>query len=111
MSQHFLLSAKVHTLSVRRVFEMNEKQAFKVFKKVRWGDGKEVICPMRSVVNDYYFIAIRKQWRCKDCSHTFSVTSGTIFAFYKLSLKMYLAAIAIYTNAVKDFVRLLGASF
>ncbi len=101
MSQHFLLSAKARTLSVRRVFEMNEEQAFKVFKKVRWGDGKEVTCPMCGVINEHYFIATRRQWRCKDCKHTFSVTSGTIFAFHKLSLKMYLAAIAIYTNAVK----------
>jgi transposase-like protein len=44
---------------------------------------------------------VRKQWRCRDCGHTFSVTSGTIFAFHKLPLKVYLAAIAIYTNAVK----------
>jgi len=33
MTQHFLLSAKARTLSVRRVFEMNDEQAFKVFKK------------------------------------------------------------------------------
>jgi len=101
MSQHFLLSAKARTLSVRRVFEMNEEQAFKVFKKVRWGDSKEIACPVCGVLNEHYFIATRKQWRCKDCKHTFSVTSGTIFAFHKLPLKMYLAAIAIYTNAVK----------
>lgn len=101
MSQHFLLSAKARTLSMRRVFEMNDEQAFKVFKKVRWGDGKEVACPQCGVIRDHYFIASRKQWRCKDCSHTFSVTSSTIFAFHKLPLKIYLAAIAIFTNAVK----------
>lgn len=101
MSQHFLLSAKARTLSVRRVFEMNDEQAFKVFQKVRWGDGKEVACPQCDVIHANYFIATRRQWRCKDCSHTFSVTSGTIFAFHKLPLKLYLAAIAIFTNAVK----------
>ncbi len=101
MTQHFLLSAKARTLSVRRVFEMNDEQAFNVFKKVRWGDSKAVTCPQCGVVHEHYFIATRKQWRCKDCKHTFSVTSGTIFAFHKLPLKMYLAAIAIYTNAVK----------
>ncbi len=67
MSQYFLLSAKARTLSVRRVFEMNDEQAFKVFKKVRWGDGKEVACPQCGVIHAYYFIASRKQWRCKDC--------------------------------------------
>lgn len=51
--------------------------------------------------DNHYFIRGRKQWRCKCCGHTFSVTSGTIFAFHKLPLKIYLAAIAIYSNAVK----------
>ena len=41
------------------------------------------------------------QWRCRACGHTFSVTSGTIFAYHKLPLQVYLGAIAIYTNAAK----------
>jgi transposase-like protein len=101
MTQHFLLSAKARTLSVGRVFQMNEKQAFKVFKKVRWGDSKEIPCPRCDVIHEPYFITSRNQWRCKECSHTFSVTSGTIFASHKLPLMIYLAAIAIFTNAVK----------
>lgn len=101
MSQHFLLSAKARTLSVRKVMELTEEQAFTLFREVRWGKGEEVICPSCGVINKHYFQHTRHQWRCKDCSHTFSVTSGTIFAFHKLSLKIYLAAIAIFTNAVK----------
>lgn len=54
MTQHFLLSAKARTLSVRRVFEMNDEQAFKVFKKVRWGNSKAVTCPMCGVVHEHY---------------------------------------------------------
>ncbi|MCA3020181.1 MAG: IS1595 family transposase [Rhodocyclaceae bacterium] len=99
--QHFLLSAKARTLSVRQVFELTDQQAFETFKEVRWGSGSAVTCPCCGVVDRHYFIRVRRQWRCKDCSHTFSVTSGTVFAFHKLPLKVYLAAIAIYTNAVK----------
>lgn len=99
--QHFLLSAKARSLSVRQVFELTEQQAFETFKEVRWGAGAAVVCPLCGVVGNHYFIRVRKQWRCKDCNHTFSVTSGTVFAFHKLPLKVYLAAIAIYTNAVK----------
>ena len=99
--QHFLLSAKARTLSVRQVFELTEQQAFETFKEVRWGQGAAVTCPCCGVVDRHYFIRVRRQWRCKDCNHTFSVTSGTVFAFHKLPLKVYLAAIAIYTNAVK----------
>ena len=101
MSQHFLLSAKSRTLSVRKVMEMTDADAFQVFKELRWGVGDEVACPVCGVIDRHYFRADRKQWCCKDCGHTFSVTSGTIFANHKLPLKVYLAAIAIYTNAVK----------
>lgn len=101
MAQHFLLSAKARTLSVRKIFELNDEQAFNVFKEVRWGNSAEVSCPRCGIVHNHYFLKTRKQWRCKSCNHTFSVTSGTIFAFHKLPLKIYLAAIAIYTNAVK----------
>lgn len=98
--QHFLLSAKARTLSVRQVFELTEQQAFETFKEVRWGQG-DVTCPCCGSVAKHYFIRVRRQWRCRDCNHTFSVTSGTVFAFHKQPLKVYLGAIAIYTNAVK----------
>lgn len=101
MSQHFLLTAKARTLSVRKVMELTDEQAFQVFKEVRWGLGEEVACPDCGSYRKHYFIKTRRQWRCKDCNHTFSVTSGTVFAFHKLPLRDYLAAIAIYTNAVK----------
>ena len=101
MPQHFLLSANARTLSVLRVMEMSHQEAFNVLKALRWGDGEEVTCPCCAVVAKHYFQRTRKTWRCKDCGHTFSVTSGTIFAFHKLPLKVYLAAIALYANAVK----------
>ena len=101
MPQHFLLSAKARTLSVRKVTELSDDQVFAAFKEVRWGEGDEVACPDCGSYREHFFISTRKQWRCKDCNHTFSVTSGTIFAFHKMPLRMYLMAIAIYTNAVK----------
>lgn len=92
MKQHFLLLAKARTLSVRKVFAMTDDEAFGLFKNLRWGDAEEVTCPSCGVIDKHYFILTRKQWRCKDCKHTFSVTSGTIFAFHKLPLKVYLGA-------------------
>lgn len=76
MAQHFLLSAKARTLSVRKVMELTDDQAFQLFKEVRRGAGDEVACPCCGVVDRHYFIRVRKQWRCRDCWHTFSVTSG-----------------------------------
>lgn len=70
-----------------------------MFREARWGDD-EPSCP-KCGNQDHYWIKTRKQWRCKACNHSFSVTSGTIFANHKMPLRNYLAAIAIYSNAVK----------
>jgi transposase-like protein len=49
----------------------------------------------------HYFRPTRKIWRCAGCQDDFSVTSGTIFAFHKLPLRLYLAAAILFTNAAK----------
>ena len=72
----FLLSAKARTLSVRKVMELTNAQAFEVFNELRWGAGDEVACPVCGTIGKHYFQRTRSQWRCKDCCHTFSVTSG-----------------------------------
>lgn len=101
--QHFLLSAKARTLSVIKVARMTDDQAHQLFKELRWGDSEEVTCPNPNCQdhNKHYYIKTRRQWRCKSCGRSFSVTSGTIFANHKLPLTTYLIAIAIYSNAVK----------
>ncbi len=101
MSQHFLLSAKARTLSVLKVMQMSDEDAFMMFKELRWGTADAVSCPCCGAIRKHAFRSDRRQWRCLDCGHTFSVTSGTIFANHKLGLKTYLAAIALFANAVK----------
>lgn len=99
--QHFLLSAAARTLSIKRLHAMTDKQAFDLFRELRWGKGDEVGCPCCGSIARHWFVKSRRQWRCRDCRHTFSVTSGTIFANHKLPLKDYLIAVAIFTNAAK----------
>ena len=101
MSQHFLLSAKARTLSVLKVMQMNDVEAFRIFKELRWDTDDSISCPCCGVIGKHAFRRDRRQWKCADCGHTFSVTSGTIFANHKLPLRTHLAAIAVYTNAVK----------
>jgi transposase-like protein len=101
MPQHFLLSAEARTLSVREVFSLSDEAAFDLFRELRWGKGEEVVCPECGVADRHWFLPSRRQWRCKACTHTFSLTSGTIFAHHKLPLRIYLGAVALYTNAVK----------
>ena len=103
MAQHFLLSAKARDLSLMQLFNMSENEAFEYFKAIRWSDTDGVpVCPSCGTCHEPYFISSRKQFRCKHCEHTFSVTSDTIFASHKKPLKIYLIAIALFTNAVKS---------
>ena len=86
-----------------QLFNMSETEAFEYFKAIRWSDTDGVpVCPSCGVCHEAYFISSRKQFRCKHCEHTFSVTRGTIFASHKKPLKIYLIAIALFTNAVKS---------
>ncbi len=48
-----------------------------------------------------YRFKTRALWKCKGCSHQFSVTSGTMFASRKLPIATYLLAIAIFVNGAK----------
>jgi len=43
----------------------------------------------------------RPRYRCKECRSDFTPTSGTLFAYHKLSIRKYLAAIVVFVNAVK----------
>jgi len=103
MAQHFLLSSAARSLSMMKLYSMSDDEAFEVFKTVRWYNTNGVpVCPKCGTVGSY-FIKSRKQFRCRDlqCNHTFSVTSGTIFASNKKPLKIYLIAIALFVNSVK----------
>jgi transposase-like protein len=101
MAQHFLLSAKARSLSLGAIMRMSDDEAHARFVAVRFADnGGAAFCP-RCECTAVYTYAARRIWKCKACNHQFSVTSGTIFASRKLPIRDYLAAIAIFVNAVK----------
>ncbi|XSG83516.1 MAG: IS1595 family transposase [Methyloligella sp. ZOD6] len=101
MSQHFLLSSKARTLSLKAIYQGGEDKAYETFCKLRWAetDG-EAVCP-RCGSCETYSITTRRKFKCAGWYHQFSVTSGTIFASRKMSFTDLLAAICIFTNAVK----------
>jgi transposase-like protein len=103
MAQHFLISAEARNLSILKIATMSDEEVHNIFKQIRWANtnGKPV-CPCCGSVEDHYYLKTRSQYRCKECFHTFSVTSGTLFASHKKPLKVYLLAIALFTNAVKS---------
>jgi transposase-like protein len=101
MAQHFLLSSAARTLSLATVARMSDEEAWEAFKLIRWSDTKgEPVCPRCGCLDSYSY-KTRKVFRCKGCSHQFTVTSGTIFASRKLAVRDYLLAIAIFVNGAK----------
>ena len=101
MGQHFLLTAAARTLSLKGIMRMSDDEAHARFVAIRWADnGGAPYCP-RCRCTAVYAYATRRIFKCKACDHQFSVTSGTIFASRKLPIRDYLAAIAIFVNAVK----------
>ena len=78
--QHFLLSAKARSLSLKAVFQMGEDKAYDTFRGLRWPETEgEAVCPKCGCV-ETYDISSRRRFKCVACYHQFSVTSGTIFA-------------------------------
>ena len=83
---------------------MTDAESEAMFRQVRWPETKgEPVCPHCGSLTVY---DCRRpngapRWRCKDCKADFSITSGTLFAFHKMQLRAYLAAVAIFCNEVK----------
>ena len=102
--QHFLLTAAARSLSLAKVLGMTEPAAEAMFAAIRWAETEgQPICPRCGCPTCY---DCRRptgapRWRCKACRADFSLTSGTLFAFRKLPIRTYLAAIVIFVNEVK----------
>ena len=103
-SQHFLLTAAARTLSLATVLRLSDTEAETVFAAIRWPETNgRPMCPACEcdAVYDCRRPNGAPRWRCKRCRKDFSLTSGTLFAFHKLPLQIYLAAIVIFVNEVK----------
>ena len=101
LSQHFLLSKAARSLSLARVSRLSDEEAWNAFRLIRWTATEGApVCP-RCDCAAIYSYATRKLWKCKACSHQFSVTSGTIFASRKMPIRNILLAVAIFVNGAK----------
>lgn len=64
MAQHYLLSAKSRTLSLKQIYQLSEEQAFLRFKAQRWGnpnDLTDVVCPHCGIRHHAYLQAVGMQ--------------------------------------------------
>ena len=99
--QHFLLSAKSRSLSLKKIYKMGEQGAYELFRKIRWSetDG-EAVCPQCGCIESYH-ITTRRKFKCKGCHHQYSVTSGTLFHSRKLDFVDLLAGICLFVTGSK----------
>lgn len=101
MAQHFLLSAKARTLSLKQIYQSGEDAAYAMFCALRWPQSDGAPRCTRCNCEKVYHLTTRRKFKCAACHHQFSVTSGTIFASRKLSFVDLLAAICLFVNAAK----------
>jgi hypothetical protein len=100
--QHFLLSPGMRDLTIMDVSRMREATAYKWFRQARWpeSDG-EPYCPHCGTLRCYEMTRARFKCSAKECRAVFSATSGTAFAWRKLSFKKMVFAIWLAANSVK----------
>lgn len=89
MAQHQLHSTASRNY-VRECRNLTEDQAEALFSLLRWGSETKQACPACGVFRRHHRRKARRRWRCADCTHEFSVTSGTAFHASKLSYRQIL---------------------
>lgn len=106
MTARFWLSADAITVTFDSIGAMNDDQARMFLAELRWGSREKQTCPECGVIDAHHNIRTRKQWRCKHCDHTFSVTSGTPFADQKIGYRKLLLAIYAFVMNQKGIAAL-----
>src|SRR5882757_9351301 len=104
MSQHFLLSRAAKTLTLAQVMRLSNETAETMFARIRWPETNgEPVCPNCGGTAVYNVREPKgtPKWKCKGCAKKFSTTSGTLFAWHKLPVQVYLSAIALAMNECK----------
>jgi hypothetical protein len=97
MPQHLLNTPAARSLSIAQVLRLSDEEAFATFRRVRFAaNGGEPFCPHCGVAKVYTLAETPIRLKCAGCRRKFSVTSGTIFHSRKLSIRDYLAVIALF---------------
>lgn len=106
MATHFWLSAESVPLTLEQIAGLTDEQARLFLAELRWGSREQQVCPDCGAIDHHYNIRTRKQWRCKHCFRTFSVTSGTPFADQKVGYRKLAMAIFAFVIGHKGLAAL-----
>lgn len=80
------------------VAKLTDAQAVEMLATAFWGSATAMPCPHCGTIDAHYWRRREMRWKCKCCDKTFSVTSGTVFAGRKLSLKKILSIMVSWIN-------------
>lgn len=106
MAQHILHSREARNFA-RVVHSLTNETAEQVLAEARWGSSDKQGCPRCGVFRRHYRRVKRRRWRCAECAHEFSVTSGTQLDSNKLKFKQLVLAYLVIDSNVKGASMLL----
>ncbi|MDR7067485.1 ribosomal protein L37AE/L43A [Pseudoxanthomonas japonensis] len=106
MAQHFLRRSDYRDMSIASISAMSDAEIHSLFCRLRWNSTSHQACPQCGLWEVHYERKSRQQWRCKGCGRDFSVTSATLFASRKKSLRTLLLAVFLYVCSVKGIAGL-----
>ena len=87
------------TLALADVLQWDDAKCLDYLVHARFGGWDTVRCPHCGTIEKHYWRPLQKRWQCKGCAHTFSVTSGTVFADRKRPLKDIIASVLMWVNS------------
>ena len=93
------MSRQAVDLSVPEVQRWTEAQCHEFLVEVRFGNRNNVSCPHCGTVHRHYWRGPDRRWKCVSCGKTFSITSGTVFAHRKRSLKDLITGVLMWINS------------
>ena len=92
--QHVSQSRRHGNLSFRRLERLTEDEAYETLLQIRFAEnGGRPICPY-CACEDLTHNQLLRKFRCRICRRTFTVTSGTIWAYNKLPFVVLLRLVA-----------------
>lgn len=100
----YRLLSEARGLKARWLNQLDEAQAYDLFKKARWPDTDGEPCCPECGSRRFYIVKSRVGWwKCsvRNCQKIYSVTTGTMFHGRKLSYLKLVKLIITFTDSVK----------
>jgi transposase-like protein len=93
------MSREAVNLPLADIYKLDEYECWKLFVEARFGGKDTVRCPYCGSIGTHYFRLHDRRWKCHGCKSTFTVTTGTMFAQHKLSLRDLLIGAMTWVNS------------